>query len=135
MTGGVLYEGQTHEARSAARWLQDVVGIQPIAIEDRATNTLENLQFSKPIIERLGFQRVVIVTHAYHMSRALQSAGSAGVNAIGAPFGYLARYPFPQDHLPTWKAFVPEIVHISSTDALLHEWIGQWWYRKQSRDN
>ena len=135
VTGGVVYQGQTHEARSAARWLKDVVGIQPIAIEDRATNTLENLQFSKPIIEHLGYQRVVVVTHAYHMPRALQSAEIAGVNAIGAPFGYLARYPFPQDNLPTWKAFVPESVHISSTDALLHEWIGQWWYRKQSRDN
>ncbi|MFO0725596.1 MAG: YdcF family protein [Myxococcota bacterium] len=60
------------------------LGVSPAAIEteDRATTTEENMLFSRPILERLGVHRVVIVTGSAHAVRALCAARRAWPAAI-----------------------------------------------------
>ena len=42
--------------------------------ESKATNTHENFQFSKSLVDRLNPKKVVVVTNKAHMPRALQEA-------------------------------------------------------------
>lgn len=43
---------------------------QAISLEDRSTNTLENIRFALPILDRLGATTVIIVTDWFHAPRA-----------------------------------------------------------------
>jgi len=45
-----------------------------IVLEQHATNTYENLLFTKSIIDKLQFQSVIIVSHSYHAYRTNKMA-------------------------------------------------------------
>ena len=53
--------------------------------EDRSSSTMENLSFSKAVIEADGgsADRVVIVSSSYHLYRAKRMAASLGMDAYG----------------------------------------------------
>lgn len=55
-----------------------------IRLEDRSTNTRENLAFALPILADLGIDRVVIVSDAYHLPRARLIARRHGLHATGS---------------------------------------------------
>ncbi|MCD8508854.1 MAG: YdcF family protein [Bacillus sp. (in: Bacteria)] len=61
-------------------------GVPPeqIFLEPLATNTLENLQNSKVIMEEYGWRSAVIVTDVFHMKRALNIAEDLSIDATGA---------------------------------------------------
>lgn len=84
-------------------------GVPAAAIhpEDRSTNTRENIRGTLPILSRLGQGRVVIVSDAYHLPRALLIARRAGLAATGsAPPSRGARL-WPQ--LRGWLREIPAI--------------------------
>ena len=54
-------------------------------LEGRATNTVENLRFSREIMEKEGWQKAIIVTDSFHIKRALLIARDLGIEASGAP--------------------------------------------------
>lgn len=59
--------------------------------EDRAPDTLANARLSLPMLQRDGVQRVLLVTHDVHMSRALRAfrrvAADLGMEIVPAPMG------------------------------------------------
>ena len=69
-------------------------GIAPerIIMEDRATSTRENIQFSKEIIDSLGGGSVAIVSSEYHLFRAKLMAREEG---IMDPKGVAAHTTYP----------------------------------------
>jgi len=77
-------QGRT-EAEVMAAWLLDR-GADPerILIEDRATDTRENLLFSKALAEEHGLwtDRVTIITSEYHQTRARYLAEAVGQQAV-----------------------------------------------------
>ncbi|MCL2574651.1 MAG: YdcF family protein [Defluviitaleaceae bacterium] len=88
---GGLGTGQPHtEAYAMARYLT-TRGIPPerILLEDRSTNTYENLAFAKEILAAhfpYGFT-AALVTNDFHIFRAAQLANQVGIDAtpLGAP--------------------------------------------------
>ena len=74
------------EAVCMYNWLTEK-GIDPnrIIMEDRATCTLENLQYSMDIINKLSIQDPVIglVSSEYHLHRAKRLAEYVGIDVIG----------------------------------------------------
>ena len=89
-------QGRT-EAEVMAAWLRNH-GADPdrLLIEDQASDTRENLLFSKALAEEhgLGTARVTIVTSEYHQTRAQYLAGKLGQQATG----FSCKTPMP-DHL------------------------------------
>ena len=75
------------EASAMRKYLVERKGIDPdrILIEDRATSTLENFEFSKTLIEeRLGPDaKIAFVTTDFHVFRASRVAKKAGIDAVG----------------------------------------------------
>lgn len=66
------HEGEQVEAEAVAEMLQ-VLGVpkQAIRLESGSRNTRENALHARPIIERLGVHRVLLVTSGMHMPRAM----------------------------------------------------------------
>lgn len=72
VTGGQGEDENISEAQCMYDYLVDM-GIEPdrIYMEDKATNTVENINFSKEIIEKNNFSRnTAIVTDIFHQYRA-----------------------------------------------------------------
>ena len=96
IVSGGMGPGETvTEGQAMFDWLV-ANGIAPerVLIEDRATSTMENLQYSFEIIRSRGDEpagNVAIVSSAYHLYRAKCMAAKLGApNAAGvaAPWGY-----------------------------------------------
>lgn len=56
-----------------------------IYLEQRSHSTEENLRFSHEIMKEKGFRTALVVTHNYHIYRALWLAESLGIQAHGGP--------------------------------------------------
>lgn len=73
------------EAEAMAALLRDAgVPEASIRLENISSNTRENLLFALPILERLGTDRIVIVSDAYHLPRAKLIARRLGLRATGS---------------------------------------------------
>lgn len=129
ITGGRLTHDSLPLARIYAAWLLEQ-GVEPLAIETRSANTWENLAHSKALMKELQIDRVAIVTHAYHMPRAMQTAESLDMDAVPAPFGYMHKY-FESNSVTNWLPFPENLVR---SYLLSHELIGKWWYRLRHSD-
>lgn len=111
-------------AQLAAEYLIGQFGIQPLALDKESDNTWENAINSREILDRLGIDRVLVVTHAAHMPRAMLSLRLAGIEAVAAPTRFLRRSG-PQ----RWQDWLPGSRALVDNTSLLHEYLGLLWYR------
>ena len=94
--------------------------------EDRSQDTWQNAARTAVILHRAGVDCVYVVTHAWHMRRALIAFRAAGLRAVAAPFG--------MEHVPpvAWRMLVPHVSSWQKSYYALHEWIGCAWYALRS---
>ncbi len=83
--------------------------------EPRATNTRENATFTAPILAPRNPARIVLVTSALHMRRAIMHFHRAGMQVIPAPVDYVGG--------ETWR-IRPSTSALARTKAVLHEVLG-----------
>lgn len=92
-------------------------------IEDRSDNTRTNALLSAEKLRQEGIERIYLVTHAWHMPRALFAFQEAGLEVVPAPTRFETRSTIePQDFVPSPKALL-------ATFYAVHEWLGIAWYR------
>lgn len=87
VTGGMGSDEIEPEAVTMERYLI-TKGIDGTRIykEDKATNTEENIRYSKEIIEKEKLsQNVVVVSESYHVYRGMRNARKLGLNAAALP--------------------------------------------------
>ncbi|MGM0395953.1 MAG: YdcF family protein [Bacillota bacterium] len=88
VTGGQGTDETIPEAHAMGKYLVDN-GIKEdrIIVEDRATSTYENMEFSKELIAEDAGEpvRVLVVTNKHHMFRAKFLAKRQGMEAYGLP--------------------------------------------------
>jgi uncharacterized SAM-binding protein YcdF (DUF218 family) len=95
-----------------------------VVVEDQSRTTHENAVETARILRELGIKRVVLVTDAAHLSRALGCFRAAGVDAV--PCG--CRYRSSLAHL-TVRDFLPDLATARSRHYVTHEWLGMAWYK------
>jgi uncharacterized SAM-binding protein YcdF (DUF218 family) len=122
VTGGALGNGQPPIARLMSDVLEKEYAVPVRWIEDRAQTTAENARFSAAILRREGIGTVVLVTHAFHMPRAVLAFRAAGMNVVAAPTMFTPLAPEPDALLPSAKA-------LQQSFFAAHEWVGLIWYR------
>ncbi|MFD1637066.1 YdcF family protein [Evansella tamaricis] len=84
LTGG-LGDFPPTEAEAMKEFLEKAnVPSEHIFLEPLATNTAENLQYSKVIMDGQGWDSAIIVTDVFHMKRALNIAEDLTIDASGA---------------------------------------------------
>jgi uncharacterized SAM-binding protein YcdF (DUF218 family) len=91
MTGlPVLITGYSVEARAMQGTLKRNFGIEPRWVDDQAYDTFQNAGNSAQLLKAAGVRRVVLVTRATHMWRAVQEFSTAGLEVVPAPVGIFA---------------------------------------------
>ena len=110
-SGGVGWaqQGSTSEARVAAKIAADEFG-RPIRwIESESRDTRENAALTMALLKPAGIDHVVLVTHGYHMPRALRAfteAAGPAVRIEPAPMGLARNLETPTlEWLPSAAGF------------------------------
>ncbi len=124
VSGGRPASFEKSEAALMARTLRASFGMAPRWLEENSRDTAGNAGESARILAAAGIRRVVLVTQAYHMPRALASFRAAGMEAIGAPHGFSGAR-----EVRGWQAFFPQAGAIELSRLALHELLGRVWYR------
>ena len=126
LSGGSLRGGDETLADAMARRLTLWGFKGPLVLEGRSRTTWENLARSAPLLEAEAITDVVVVTHAYHMRRALLSAGKAlpGLTLHAWPVGHLA-----DGRTPTALDWLPDAGNLFQSCLALREWLGLMAYR------
>ena len=126
VTGGAPDGGSRSEGEILAAALQDEFGIQAKWVETRSETTRDNARFSAALLRQDGIRRIYLVTHAWHLKRALPEFRATGLTVVPAGTGYsLDDTRTALDYLPNGKS-------LERSYFALHEWIGLFWYRIRS---
>ena len=123
VTGGKPVGNAISEAQQLKQVLTEEFGVPVKWMENTAENTLESAKLSWQILQQNKIKRIYLVTHAWHIPRALQTFQAVGFEVIPAPTAYTTHYQL--DLL----AFIPNAEALRDTRIFLHEIIGIGWYR------
>jgi len=129
-TGGKpLSETDESEGAVMRRWLiQFGVAEQQVYAEQASENTWQNASYMKAILQAKGVSRVVLVTSARHMPRAIWCFEQQGLQVIAAPTYYMtSRKPYDA------RSFLPDADVLADSSWALHEYLGIAWYRLRYR--
>jgi uncharacterized SAM-binding protein YcdF (DUF218 family) len=92
-----------------------------IVVERKSRNTLESAKALKNILRG---KRIILVTSAFHMKRALAMFKAQGFDVVPAPAGYTSE----QKGFSLFS-LIPAADHMSTTATALHEYLSFLWYK------
>ena len=122
VTGGIV-NAPPPIAEMMARSMADDFGVPVRWVETQSRTTWENATLSAPILRAAGIGRVYVVTHAWHMRRALLAFQRAGLDAVPA---VVRRDPMLRGSL---QELVPRTSSWLRAYFALHEWVGLAFYK------
>jgi uncharacterized SAM-binding protein YcdF (DUF218 family) len=123
VTGGVTQPNTPGVGLVMAESLRDDFQIPPRWVESKSFDTWENARFSADILRPEGITSVYVVTHAWHMRRAILAFQGTGLTVTAAPTE-------PDEPLgPNFLDFLPRAVGWQTAYFAIHEWIGYAWYK------
>ena len=94
--------------------------------EPDSGTTWENAERARAVLAPRGVHHVLLVTHAFHMPRAVYAFERAGLTVTPAPTGLCPRpRPRARDWRPSGRA-------LQESSLALHEWLGLLWYRARA---
>ncbi|MCE9548567.1 MAG: YdcF family protein [Planctomycetia bacterium] len=101
---------------------------EKLLLEAGSRNTYENAVESARILKSAGIQRIVLVTDAAHLPRAVRCFRAQGIEVVPSGCRYMAT-AFP------WSpaALVPQSYGAVGVEYAFHEWLGLVLYRIQGR--
>jgi uncharacterized SAM-binding protein YcdF (DUF218 family) len=104
------------------------VPARAILLEDKSRDTHQNAVFTAAKLEKLGINKILLVTSAFHMRRSEALFKAQGLEVIPAPTDY-QRLVGPAS-MPGW---LPSVSDLWQSTHALHEILGYWVYRYQGR--
>ncbi len=124
-SGGLapLSRASAPECPAVADLLRDLgVPGEAITVEAESRTTAENARATAALLQ--PGERVLLVTSARHMPRALSAFRRAGIDAIPAPTDHAWR---PQRPFSI-TALLPSPAALALSTTVWHEWLGGLWY-------
>jgi uncharacterized SAM-binding protein YcdF (DUF218 family) len=118
VSGGVVFSGRP-EARSMAALLTEEFGLPVRFVEDASRDTRENALLSAQMLKAAGLTRVVLVSHAFHLPRAVPLFEAQGLTVIAAPTAFTTGSGSP------WARFLPSAGALRNMAFFFHEWLGR----------
>ncbi|MDB5397014.1 MAG: hypothetical protein JWM91_4520 [Rhodospirillales bacterium] len=123
ITGGKVGVDQPAVADLMADLFTGAFGLPVEWRETAAENTCQNARYSADILRKAGISSAIVVTHAWHMPRAILAFRQVGYPMVPAPLhGDTHEIRGLSDFLPHTTAWVRSFY-------ALHEWIGLVAYR------
>jgi len=131
-SGGVIdwLEQGTSGAQDMANILVRLgVPRQAIWLEEKSVNTLENAEESWKILQPKGITRVIVVTSAFHMPRAVKFFIAQGFEVIPAPTDYTVTQAdwealFEPNLMAQLIHAIPSSSNIADITRVLREYLG-----------
>ena len=96
-----------------------------IMVEVTSRNTYENARETKKLLEANQHDKILLVTSAFHMPRALSVFRTLGIDAIPAP----ASYSIVNYSQPAILDWMPSLGNLGKMQAVIHENLGILVYR------
>lgn len=125
-TGGSPLEQDHSEAEIMQRALKEHYAITDVLVETQSRTTYENAFYTIPILKINDIDKIILVTSALHMQRAISVFENQGIEILPAPtVFYSAIY---QQHHP-WYDIMPSANSLLLSRQVLHEWLGMIWYK------
>jgi uncharacterized SAM-binding protein YcdF (DUF218 family) len=123
VTGGYIGVGEPPLAALMADALQRDFGLGVRWVEPRAADTAGNARFSAEMLRADGIAAAYVVTHAWHLPRALEAFSRTGLAAVPAPVRL--------DRAPEGVAsdWIPRADHLAQSWFAIREWLGILVYR------
>ena len=120
VTGGAPYGGRA-EADSMREVLEREFGVAVRWVESTARDTEESARLSAPLLASARISRIALVSHVWHLPRAVPLFERQGLQVVAAPTGFSAPSPsLLENLLPTGLA---------GSRWALNEYLGQLFYR------
>ena len=123
VSGGAPDRGGESEAAVMSRALREDFQTPVRWLEDTSENTAQNAARAATLLREAGIDRVLLVTDAIHMPRAMQIFSKTGLVIMPAATDFRSRKPLSA------ADFIPSAVSLQTSHYALHEWIGMFWYR------
>lgn len=118
VSGGMLWEDDVPLGTLMATSLGRTFGLTPRWVESQSRTTWQNAEYTAALLRPIGIHSVYVVTHAWHMPRALLAFRHFGMNAVPA----VVRWD------DTANGMLPNSTAWLDSYFALHEWIGLGWY-------
>ncbi|MCM2131160.1 YdcF family protein [Larsenimonas rhizosphaerae] len=107
------------EAQLMERSLEQEFGMSARWLENNSSNTEQNAQYSARILKKADIKRIVLVTTAYHMPRAMHNFEKEGLDVVPAPVG------FSSDISGGEMWWAPQLDSLARSQLALHEYMGR----------
>jgi uncharacterized SAM-binding protein YcdF (DUF218 family) len=115
-----------------SRDILQVMGV-PVAsllLEQNSRDTYGNALHTAPLLRQRGWERVLLVTSAFHMRRAVALFAAQGITVIPAPTDHFVdRHDDPGDQQLQVLAWLPTLKGMLVTHYAMHELVGFGVYR------
>ena len=123
VSGGRPENAENSEAALMADILDREFAVEVHWEEARSRTTAENAAMSAAILKEAGVSRIVLVTQAFHMPRAVRLFRSAGLEVIPAPTGFTT----DDNASIAFSSLLPRVSAMQNSYYTLHEWLGIAW--------
>ena len=125
VSGGSVNGERLSEASLMKETLETDFGVQTKWLEEKSKTTFDNAVFTKKTLKENSINKVLLVTHAYHMPRAMWCFEDVGLNPIPAPTVFYKRNTATSE----LKRYIPNASALKQSRIAMHEYIGKLWYK------
>lgn len=128
VSGGRVWR---EDGASEAELLRQVLaewGVPVTILEEHSSNTRDNAAGVADMLKQSGRQRILLVTHAWHMHRARSLFTEYDLEVIPAPTGFTT--PRPYDSM--WMHVTPDSRALRISAIALREYLGIVWHKLSS---
>ncbi len=117
---GILFQQDVQEAEHAKKILS-LLGVSEsqIVLESESRNTYENALYTSKILQENGWDKVILVTSAFHMERSKGVFEKQGIKVFAFPTDYRTI-----KNEINWDSVVPSSGSLENSTTALKEWIG-----------
>jgi uncharacterized SAM-binding protein YcdF (DUF218 family) len=127
VTGGKPGGGSEAEADLMARLLREEFGLTACWTENTSLTTWENARHAAPLLHESGKRRIALVTHAWHLRRAVPLFEAQGLAVLPAGI------QFSRIRVNDVFDLVPTPAGLRDSTFALHEWLGILWYKLRTQ--
>lgn len=122
VTGGDPLGIGSSEAEQMKSVLENEFHILVRWIEDSSKDTRENAYNSYSVLNKYKVNHIALVTHAWHMPRAVREFERVGFKVVPASTAYVTQ------HKTNMLAFIPSASALLKSRIFIHEIVGMIWY-------